>query len=58
MVSVTIPDKLAAQLLELATSARQTPEEFVIELIREHLDYYDSLDSETADFAALETDRK
>jgi metal-responsive CopG/Arc/MetJ family transcriptional regulator len=57
MLSVTIPDKLATKIVELAKSACQTPEEFVIELIRERLDY-DSPCSETACLTALETDRK
>ncbi len=57
MLTVTIPDNLTSRIFEYAEGARRTPEEFVIEVIRERLEH-DSAYRETVWLARSETNRK
>lgn len=57
MITVNVPDKLSCKINEIAKLVCQTPEEYILEIIKERIEH-DSAYKETAYLAESEINRK
>jgi hypothetical protein len=57
MMVIHVPDKLSGKINEMAEQVCQTPEEYILEIIAERIEY-DSAYRETAYLAKSEANRK